>query len=95
MRLAEPDEHLGHRGQEVHWTEAGLVHSLVVDNCGKVLEDSLDAVAAVEPAHSGEGEEGKRTVADHPDQPGLEVDHARHTTWAGVGRSALDRLVRP
>lgn len=65
----------------------------MVDNCGKVLEDNLDAVAVMGPAHSGE--EDKRTAADHPDQPGLEVDHARHTTWAGVGRSVLERLVQP
>ena len=79
----------------------GLGRNLAVGSCGKVPEDNLDVVVVavvgvvvvVDPAHSGE--EDKRIVADHPDQPGLEVDRAHHTTWAGVDHSALDRPVHP
>lgn len=76
----------------------GLGRNLAVGSCGKVPEDNLDVVVVVVvvvvgPAHSGE--EDKRIVADHPDQPGLKVDHAHHTTWAGVDHSALDRPVHP
>jgi len=70
----------------------GRGRSSVVGNCGKVLEGSLEA-AVVEPAHS-DAEEDRRTVADHPDQPGLKVDHALRTAWVVVGHSDLGPLVQ-
>lgn len=67
-----------------------LAHSSAVGSCGRELEGNPDA-AVVELAHS---EEDMHTVADHPDQPGLEVGHALRTTWVVVVRSGLEPLVQ-
>jgi len=60
-----------------------------VGSSGRELEGNLDAV--VELAHSAED---MRTVADHPDQPGLEVGHGHRTTWVVAVRSGLGPLVQ-
>lgn len=75
MRLVEADEHFDHIEQGLHSVGEGLGRNVVVGSFGKDLEDNPDAVV-VEAGHS---EEDKRTVADRPDQPGLEVGHVLRT----------------
>lgn len=89
MQLEEADERSDRTEQQTHSMEVGLARNSAVGSYGKVLEDNPDA-AVVKPAHF-ENQEDKRTVDDHPDQPGLEVGHALRTASVAVAHFDPDR----